>query len=72
MLVTVLSAFMLLTVYQTWEAYRSYRFSSINYPDDYTFGRLMGHIGSEDTMTEEQFNKRGIWSWKSRVSCNIF
>lgn len=37
MLVTVLSAFMLLTVYQTWEAYRSYRFSCINYPDDYTF-----------------------------------
>lgn len=56
MLVTVLSAFMLLTVYQTWEAYRSYRFSSINYPDDYTFGRLMGHIGSEDTMTEEQLS----------------
>ena len=56
MLVTVLSAFMLLTVYQTWEAYRSYRFSCINYPDDYTFGRLMGHIGSENTMTEEQLS----------------
>lgn len=55
-LIFVSAAFILLSSYQTWEAYQSYKKYCIDYPDDYSFGMLSTYFTPRETMTEEQIN----------------